>query len=184
MLDLRRLQLLSSTLESREIKRDIAEHFLTSCRESQRTAHEISLAWNVVRADKKNSSHLDEELSDVQEVFCRHAECGGRIRRLELMGTSLGPRSNKVVDVAQVSFDRAAWWWVKRAYVSQLADAAEVVNLGGQVKLRSADDNDDEDEDESEDDETDGDNEPEERCSEESDDEYEDKGCASSDGLQ
>ncbi|PIL33138.1 hypothetical protein GSI_04587 [Ganoderma sinense ZZ0214-1] len=169
--DLRRLQLPSCTLESREIKRDIAEHFLASCRESRRTAHDITLAW-VVRADMENPSHLEEELGDVQQVFRRHAECGGRIGRLELMATSLEPRSVKVVDVTQVSLDLATWWWLKRAYVSQLAEATEVVALSGQVKLWSADDDDD-DEDGFEDDGTDRDDEPE-MCSE-NDDEYEDK---------
>ena len=55
---LRRLELLSSTVESKETKRDLAEHFLAyvSSRESPHAgARAMSLAW-VVRADRKNRS--------------------------------------------------------------------------------------------------------------------------------
>ena len=88
--DLRRLQLLSCTAGSREIKRGITQQFLAASRSSHQVAHEMSLAW-VLHADRRDASHLEKELSDVEQVLNSHAQQGGRLGRLELHVTSGGP---------------------------------------------------------------------------------------------
>ena len=188
--DLRRLQLLSCTLESKEIKRDIAERFLASSRESQRTAHVVSLAW-VVRADKKNPLYLKQELRDVGQVLGGHAQHGGRLGRLELHVTSLEPRScdptldeieTQVVDITQVSLDRTTKWLLERDFVSQLAQGTEVVAVSGQLKLQQDDDGGEEDVFEGGG--MAGDDELEEWRPEMGEDEYEDEKWGSSDDME
>ena len=181
---LRRLELLSSTVESKKTKRDLAEHFLVyaSSRESLHGgAHAMSLAW-VVRADRKNPPHLKGELGDVQQVFGGHAQHGpgGRLGCLELYATSLEPvmssyprdSRGQVVEVARVPWDRTTKWLLKKNCVAQLVEAAEVVTASGQLKLPPDDYAGEDGEFEGDGNEGDGLDELEEWCCEEDEDEY------------
>ncbi|KAI1791623.1 hypothetical protein LXA43DRAFT_423208 [Ganoderma leucocontextum] len=145
--DLRRLELLSPTAESRAIKRDIATHYLASCRVPQLAPETdvvnflyritpprraVSLAW-VLRADQNNISQLEAELSDVEQVLSGHADAGARLERLELYVTTSKPHpyQPQALDVTQVKTDGRASRLVAREHVSRLEDAAEVVIVGG-----------------------------------------------------
>ncbi|PIL33135.1 hypothetical protein GSI_04584 [Ganoderma sinense ZZ0214-1] len=130
--DLRRLQLLSPTVESRATKRVIAEQFLVALRNSREEGCGTSLAW-VLRAGTGDTSELERELRDVEEVLKGHADSGGRLGRLELYVVTSQPDSYGLqpVDVGQVATDGTASRLVIRAYVSRLEHAAGEVFVGG-----------------------------------------------------
>ncbi|PIL33005.1 hypothetical protein GSI_04454 [Ganoderma sinense ZZ0214-1] len=185
--DVCRLELLSTTIQSRRTKRDVAKRYLASTRARgfQRTGHhdEITLVW-VLRSDAHKLSHLEEELGDVLEVLSDHASRGGTLNRLELYVTTFPPHLNwsDGHDVARIVTDGAASRFVARNYVSRLSAVADVVTVGGGWRLFAENDGLDadlEDEDlESMDDSKDGDEEEEEEEEEEVEVEVE------SDGMQ
>ncbi len=157
--NLRRLQLLSCNVESRETKREIAEQFLAFAQSPHQAAHAISLAW-VLHADTQDASHLEKELSDVERVFGGHGQQGARLGHLEIHVTSGKPSycrpehdSPQLVDVKHFKLNDTTKWLLKKDYVSRLSEAAEVVTVGGQARLCTDEDN---EEDEFED-EPDGD---------------------------
>ena len=131
--DVRRLELLSRTQQSRATKRVVAEHFLTSVRTSQEVGHGSSLAW-VLHAEGSSTLHLEDELSDIERVLLGHAYQGGHLSELELYVTISGPDDigwSKVSDVARIITDREASRVVTRDYVSRLAGVSDAVIVGG-----------------------------------------------------
>ncbi|PIL33127.1 hypothetical protein GSI_04576 [Ganoderma sinense ZZ0214-1] len=132
--DLVRLELLSPTVESRATKRAIAEQFLMALRQTHRqeAGRGTSLAW-VLHGKTGDTSELEGELRDVEEVLSNHADSGGRLERLELyvVTSKPDPYTPQPVDVAQVATDGTASRLVTRAYVSRLEHAADAVVIGG-----------------------------------------------------
>ena len=131
--DVRRLELLSRSTQSIATKRVIAEHFLASVRNGQQTAGETSLAW-VLRAEGSDTSHLEEELYEVEQVLLNHAHLGGRLESLELYITTSGPEDiywAKFSSVTRITTDEVASRLVTKDYVSRLAGAADMVIIGG-----------------------------------------------------
>ena len=131
--DVRRLELMSRTVESSGMKRVIAEHFLASVQPSQQAGYETSLAW-VLRGEVGSASHLEEELGDFEEILCGHAHRGGHLSRLELYVTASGPGTTqwpKISGVAQIRTDSEASRFVTKDYVSRLAGVADAVIVGG-----------------------------------------------------
>ncbi len=142
--DLRRLELLSPTAESRATKRDIAKHYLTSCRVPQLapdanvanvlhhgltpTRRPISLAW-VLHTDESDRSQLEAELGDVEQILRAHADSGARLGRLELYvaASDPDPFEPQALDATQVKTDGAASRLVTRGYVPRVAAVADVV---------------------------------------------------------
>ena len=140
--DVRRLELLSRTAQSRAMKRLIAEHFLASVRPVQQAGYETSLAW-VLRGEVGSTSHLEEELGDVEEVLHDHTQGGGHPQRLELYITTSIPDTaywSKISGVAQIKTDGEASRFVTRNYVPRLADVAvDTVVVGGGWMLAADD---------------------------------------------
>ena len=131
--DVRRLELMSRTVESRGTKRAVAEHFLASIRPLQQAGYGTSIAW-VLCGEVCSTSHLEEELSDVEEVLRGHTHGGGHLNRLELYITTSGPGTtywSKISNVAQITTDGEASRFLIRDYVSRLAVAADTVVVGG-----------------------------------------------------
>ncbi|PIL33136.1 hypothetical protein GSI_04585 [Ganoderma sinense ZZ0214-1] len=154
--NLSRLELLSHTTESRATKRDIATHYLASRREPRAALETdvirspprrgVTLAW-VLRADRHDTSKLEEELRTVEQVLGGHAEAGGRLDWLELYVVTSEPHyyGQQPADVTQVKTDRRVSRLVAEDYVSGLEAVAEVVVVGGGWESAEEDDDDDTD---------------------------------------
>ena len=131
--DVRRLELLSRTTQSRSTKQAIAEHFLASARLLPEAGYEASLAW-VLQTEASSTPRLEEELGDIEQVLLNHAHQGGRLNALELYITTSGPEEIywwKVSGVSQITIDREASRFVTRDYVSRLEDAVDIVFVSG-----------------------------------------------------
>lgn len=145
--DLRRLELLSPTAETRVTKRDIATHYLASRRVPPLASeaslagfshptppprHAVSLAW-VLHADEREAAQLQAELTDVERVLRDYANSGARVDRLELYVTTFEPHlcETQALDVTEVETSSMASCLVARDYVSRLEAVADIVVVGG-----------------------------------------------------
>ena len=136
--DLRRLELLSPTLDPKEerspraMNRFIAREFLEASKVRQGT----SLAW-VLRAFKWCPSHLEEELCYIERVVSGRARDGARLERLELYIMAADEHDYHwkygvvPVDVTQITTDGMASQLATRAYVSRLEKVVDVVFISG-----------------------------------------------------
>ncbi|PIL33126.1 hypothetical protein GSI_04575 [Ganoderma sinense ZZ0214-1] len=132
--DLRRLELLSPSVESRAGKRVVAAHFLASLRAPERARRgSVSIAW-VLRGGRDSTSQLEAELEDIEHVLSEHVRAeGARLERLELYVTTPQPETENfaTVNIPEGMTDGPARQLVARRHVARLGDAASVVVIGG-----------------------------------------------------
>ncbi len=150
--DVLRLQLLSPTVESRAMKRDVAKHYLASCGVPHLVPETdlidficriapprpaVSLAWVLPCVDENCVLRMDE-LDDVTGVLIGHAGDDEDIclQRLEVYLTTLNldPSAQQVLDVTDVTPDGMPSQRIGGLHlpgVAGLEDAAEVVVIGG-----------------------------------------------------
>lgn len=159
--DVRRLEMLSPRMGLREMKRDIATHYLASCRVPELAAYKtnpvdshrarvvvpprrgVSLAWVLGALESPSGlSQMEAELHDIEQVLRSHvADTGSHLERLELYVADSefhryepGPLGTLTPQVVTRTDDRACQL-VTRDYICRLEAMADVVVVGGRRDL-------------------------------------------------